>query len=137
MRNEATWPLRGGKLGGTAPRVCRVGGNAVSLSPRENQHQSIQFSWIPEEAGGWGVPSPCPHRPGPVGAAGSHHGDKCQWWRFATNRGDPVFLSEERLRGRLPAARGVRHGDSTSPAPEQRLWPRCPGTGCDPAALGT
>lgn len=56
----------------------------------------------------------------------------------AADGGDPVFLPEEGLGGWLPAARGVRSwGNSTSPGPEHRLWPRCPGAGCDPAALGT
>lgn len=27
--------------------------------------------------------------------------------------------------------------DSTSPGPEQRLWPHCLGAGCNPTALGT
>lgn len=55
------------KHGGTATGVCQEGGNAISLLPHKNQHQSIQFSQISQESGGWGVPSLCPHQPGPAG----------------------------------------------------------------------
>lgn len=49
--------------------------------------------------------------------------------------GDPVFVPEERLWGRLPAARGVQRGglhlpglelETLSPLAGGGLWPHCP-----------
>lgn len=46
------------------------------------------------------------------------------------------FQRRDSRAGCQPCA-GSGMGSSTSPGPEHRLWPHCPGVGCHPAALGT